>query len=144
MDPQYTARFLDNVRPDTVAETDNQHVLHSAYEAIVRGDFDAFGSFLTEDAELNIAGSGSMDGVWRGRMHVVEAARRNFSQLADQKPEIESIVAQGDTVAVLFRETGAFRTNGRNYRFRVVQWFTFRAGKIHRIDEIVAATPAHV
>jgi len=81
-----------------------------------------------------------MDGNWRGRERVVEAARDNFSQLADQKPEIESMLSGNNSIAVLFRESGVFKLDGRNYRFRVVQWFTFAGGKVKRIDEIVAST----
>jgi hypothetical protein len=41
---------------------------------------------------------------------------------------------------VLFRESGMFKLEGRNYRLRVVQWFTFAEGKLKRLDEIVAST----
>ena len=139
MNTEYTAKFLHALSPSAKEADANQHVVHSAYDAIVRGDFEAFGNLLADDVELDIRGSGSMDGVWRGRKNVVEAARRNFAQLADQKPEIESMASQGDAIAVLFRETGVFKNEGRDYRFRVVQWFTFREGKIERIDEVVAA-----
>ncbi len=81
-----------------------------------------------------------MDGSWQGRSRVVEAARSNFGQISDQRPEIESIASQGENIAVLFRESGALRSEGRAYRVRVVQWFTFSGGKVSRINEIVAIT----
>jgi ketosteroid isomerase-like protein len=148
MDAQYTARFLDAIRnhspqpesPQPESSQANRETLHSVYDAVIRGDFKAFGEFLTDDVELDIRGAGSMDGDWRGREQVVEAARVNFSQVADQKPEIERMIFGSDSIAVLFRESGVFKLEGRSYRFRVVQWFTFAEGKVKRIDEIVAGT----
>ncbi len=143
MDAQYTARFLDTIRnhsPEPEAFESNRETLHAVYDAVIRGDFDAFGAFLTNDVELDIRGVASMDGNWRGREQVVEVARANFSQLADQKPEIESIISGSNSMAVLFRESGVFKLEGQSYRFRVVQWFTFDGGKVKRIDEIVAST----
>jgi len=143
MDAHYTKRFLGMVRnhsPLPESSEANRETLHSIYDAVIRGDFDAFGEFLTDDVELDIRGVASMDGNWRGREQVVEAARANFSQVADQKPEIESMISGNNSIAVLFRESGAFKLADRSYRFRVVQWFTFADGKVKRIDEIVAST----
>ncbi len=94
------------------------------------------GNSMSEDVELNICGFGPMDGNWRGRKAVVEATRKNFASLASQRPEIESIICQGDCAAVLLRETGVLKTTGQAYSIRVVQWFTFADGKIRKIDEI--------
>jgi ketosteroid isomerase-like protein len=143
MDAQYTARFLETIRthslrPQTIDV--NRETLHAIYDAVIGGDFDAFGQFLTDDIELDIRGAGPMDGNWRGRERVVEAARANFGQVADQKPEIESMISGNDSIAVLFRESGVFKLEGRSYRLRVVQWFTFAEGKLKRLDEIVANT----
>jgi SnoaL-like domain len=51
------------------------------------------------------------------------------------KPEIESIISQGDRVAVLLRESGVFKSSGQAYSVRGVQWFTCADGKIKKIDE---------
>jgi hypothetical protein len=72
------------------------------------------------------------------RDEVVAATRRNFSLVANQKPKVESMISQGDSIAVLLREIGTFKLNGQAYRARGVQWFTFLDGKIKKIDEIVA------
>lgn len=139
MNPDFTATFLDDIaqRPHFA----NHSTLRHVYECLIRGDFEAFGELLSDDAELEIRGAGAMDGSWRGRAQVVEAARINFAQVADQKPEIDCIVAENDCAAVLFRESGLFRQNGRNYRVRAVQWFRFADGRVTRIDEIVAFVP---
>jgi ketosteroid isomerase-like protein len=143
MDAQYAARFLDTIRnhpPQPESSQDNRETLHLVYDAVIRGDFNAFGKFLTDDVELDIRGLASMDGNWHGRDQVVEAARANFGQVAEQKPEIESMISGDNSIAVLFRESGVLKLEGRSYRFRVVQWFTFADGKLKRIDEIVAST----
>jgi ketosteroid isomerase-like protein len=140
MDSEYTDRFL---RTTSSAATEDskapQTVLHAAFDAIIRGDFDAFGESITDDAELNIRGFGAIDGSWRGRQEVVAATRRNFDLLSSQKPQIESMISEGDRVAVLVRESGVLKSSGRAYNVRGVQWFTFADGKIKKIDEIVTA-----
>jgi len=139
MDPQFTTRFLETVEgASKAAGAGNPHtILLSAFQAIIQGDFDSFGAFLTDDVELRISGTGIFDGVWQGRKDVVQAARNNFGLLKHQKPEIEAMIAQGDMVAVLMRESGILKTNERNYQFRGVQWFTLAGGRIHRIEEIM-------
>ena len=140
MDREYTERFLSTTSSAASKDVkDPQTVLHTAFDAIIRGDFDAFGESITDDAELNIRGLGALDGTWRGRHEVVAATRRNFDLLASQKPQIESMISQGDSVAVLLRESGVLKSSGRAYDVRGVQWFTFADGKISKIDEIVAA-----
>jgi ketosteroid isomerase-like protein len=82
---------------------------------------------------------GPLDGTWRGREEVLAATRRNFAEVADQKPAVESMISQGDSVAVLLRESGILKSSGQPYSVRGVQWFTFAGGKIKKIDEIVAS-----
>jgi ketosteroid isomerase-like protein len=139
MDPEYSDRLLATARSARNEASDPQAVLHAAYDAIVHGSFEAFGETLTEDVELNICGFGALDGAWRGRSEVVEATRRNFALIGLQQPEIENMIRQGDCVAVLLRERGTFKATGQAYSIRAVQWFTFAAGKISKIDEIVAS-----
>jgi len=70
---------------------------------------------------------------------VLAATRRNFDKLSGQIPELEGMISEGDSVAVLVRETGTFKASGDNYNIRAVQWFTFANGKIKKIDQIVAS-----
>jgi ketosteroid isomerase-like protein len=140
MDREYTDKFLLTTSSVTTEDIkDPQTVLHGAFDAIIQGDFDAFGASITEDAELSVCGFGALDGTWRGRDEVVAATRRNFGLLANQKPQIESMISQGDRVAVLLRESGVFKSSGQAYSVRGVQWFTFSNGKISKIDEIIAS-----
>jgi len=140
MDREYTDRFLHTTSSAATEDIkDPQTVLHAAFDAIMQGDYDAFGESITDDAELSICGFGAMDGTWRGRDEVVAAARKNYGLLANQKPEIETMIWQGDCVAVLLRESGIFKSSGQAYSVRGVQWFTFANGKIKKIDEIIAS-----
>jgi uncharacterized protein len=140
MHPEYADRILATTRPvATHAANDPQAVLHAAYEAVIRGDFDVFGESLTEDVELNISGFVPMNGTWRGRNEVVAATRRNFAEVEHQQPTIEGMICQGDRIAVLLRESGMLKSIGKAYSIRGVQWFTFASGKIAKIDEIVAS-----
>ncbi len=140
MHREYADRLLATTRAAaTDAANDPQAVLHAAYDAIIQGDFDVFGESVTDDVELNISGFGPMNGTWRGRNEVVAATRKNFAEVEHQQPTIEGMIAQGDCIAVLLRESGTFKSSGKAYSIRGVQWFTFAGGKIKRIDEIVAS-----
>jgi ketosteroid isomerase-like protein len=140
MDREYTDRFLRTTGSAATEDIkDPQTVLHATFDAVIQGNFDAFGELIADDGELNVSGFGILDGTWRGRDEIVAATRRNFGLVGNQKPEIESIIFQGDRVAVLIRESGIFKSSGQAYSVRGVQWFTFADGKIKKIDEIVAS-----
>jgi ketosteroid isomerase-like protein len=139
MDPEFTDKFLRTTgSAATAVASDPQTVLHASFDAIIQGNFDLFGQSVTEDVELNIRGFGELDGSWRGRDEVVAATRKNFGLLGEQKPEIESVISEGNRIAVLLQERGVFKASGQAYSVRGVQWFTFADGKISKIDEIVA------
>jgi ketosteroid isomerase-like protein len=139
MDHEYTEQFLATTRAAAATTaSDPLNVLHAVYEAIIRSDFDEFGESTTDDVELNIYGFRPIDGSWRGRNDVVAAARKSYAQLENQQPEIEAMISQGDTIAVLLREKGVLKSTGQAYSLRGVQWFTFEKGKIKRIDQIAA------
>ena len=74
-------------------------------------------------------------GRWRGREEAARAVRDNFSQVEEQRPEIRTVVAQGDVVVVVAQERGRFR-DGRPYETHWVQLFTFRDGKLARFIQI--------
>jgi ketosteroid isomerase-like protein len=139
LDREYSDRFLETTGR-AATKDERLSVLHAAFDAIIQGNFDAFGERVTDDVELHINGFGALDGSWRGRAEVIAATRRNFAQVGEQKPEIESMIAEGERIAVLLREKGIFQSNGQPYSVRGVEWFTFAGSKIKRIDEIIAAT----
>lgn len=140
MDREHSDRLLAIVSAAATQEiSDPQAVLHRAYHAIIEGDFDRFSESVTDDVELNICGFGPINGNWRGLKDVIAATRKNFAMLSGQKPVVEGMISQGDSVAVLLRESGVIKSTGEVYSIRGVQWFTFENAKIKRIDEIVAS-----
>ncbi|HEX5229755.1 MAG TPA: nuclear transport factor 2 family protein [Bryobacteraceae bacterium] len=142
MDHEHSERLLRTTSGAAKADLEApQSILHAAFDAVIRGDFNAFGNAVTDDVELSIRGVDRLDGRWRGRAEVVAATRENFAMLAEQKPEIEDMIASENCIAVLLRERGVFKSDGRPYSVRGVQWFTFAGGKIRKIDEILAETP---
>jgi ketosteroid isomerase-like protein len=55
----------------------------------------------------------------------------------DQRPEIRSVTAQGDTVVVIAHERGRVRETGSPYALHWVQLFQFRDGRIARVLEVI-------
>jgi ketosteroid isomerase-like protein len=141
MDPEYTDKFLASARPTATDawSNDPQTILHAAYAAIIRGDFDALGKSMTDDVELNICGFPPIDGNWRGRNDVAAAARRNYAQIENQQPEIEAMISNDDSIAVLLRESDVLKSTKQAYSIRGVQWFTLADGKIKKVDQIAAS-----
>jgi uncharacterized protein len=148
MNPPIVAQFIERLHhafheDDSEAhrkavEGANVRLLQQQYEAIARGDFAGFLEMLDEDIEMEIVGSERVPlaGRWRGRETVARVIRENFSQLEDQRPEVHSVIAQGDVVVVVAFERGRFRQSGRPYEVHWVQIFTFREGKLVRFREI--------
>jgi ketosteroid isomerase-like protein len=123
--------------PAKQTEAANVKQVQDQYRALARGDFAAFVESLADDIELEIIGPTEVPfvGRWSGRATVVEAVRTNFALMEDQRPEIQSVVAQGDTVVLVAREQGRYRPTGRAYDLHWVQVFTFRDGKLSRMRE---------
>ena len=121
------------------SEQENVRLLKEQYRAIGQGDMEAFASLLAEDVEFEVLGPPEVPflGRWQGRQPVAEAVWRNFGMLEAQRPEVGSVVAQGDTVAVVLRERGRVRATGKDYAFECVQLHTFRDGKSVRVRELV-------
>ncbi len=102
----------------------------------------AFLEMLAEDVEIEFVGSprGLFAGRWRGREEAALAIGENFAQVEEQRPEVHSVVAQGDVVVVVAHEHGRFRRTGLLYETHWVQIFTFRDGKVVRFREIYDST----
>jgi ketosteroid isomerase-like protein len=145
MNPQAMSAFIQALRPASQAEdplvagktAEDRRVSQvvAMYEAMARGDGNAVRDLLTDDAELEIDGppEAPTTGHWKGRDQVLAGAARNYGQLEDQRPELLSVVAQGDLVAVIARERGRVRATGREYEMAWVHLYTFRGNQVRRI-----------
>ena len=123
-------------------DVERRHVelIDRAYEAIGKGDAEAVLGMLAPDATLTIDGFLDMDGHWEGAENVLAAAGRNFAKVEAQQVSIEQVCAQGDQVAILFRELGHYRPTGEAYDARAVQWFRIADGRIAGIRQIAHVT----
>ncbi|AMV28001.1 SnoaL-like domain protein [Gemmata sp. SH-PL17] len=120
------------------SETSCVEALQGMYRAAVRGDIAAFLGALAEDVEMENVGPESIPfvGRWNGREAVAAAVARNFAWLEDQRPEVLTVVAQGDTVVVHGHERGRFKPTGRPYAMHWVQLFTMRDGCLVRFRQV--------
>lgn len=98
----------------------------------------ALGGVLADEITLEIVGSPDtpMAGSTQGRQQVIEPLENNFAQVEEQQPEIQSVVAQGNTVVVIRRVRGRFRPTGRTYDLHWMHQYTFEGGKIIRMREL--------
>jgi ketosteroid isomerase-like protein len=127
MNQPIVAQFIDRLRlafeqddadsSSKTIEAANVGRLQEQYRAIARGDFAAFLDSLAEDIDMEFVGSTRtpFKGRWLGRDQAARAVRDNFAQVEDQRPVIQSVVAQGDVVMVAAHERGRFRDSGQTY-----------------------------
>jgi steroid delta-isomerase-like uncharacterized protein len=108
----------------------NKATILAYAEAFSRGDFDAVAALCTPDVRIQgVLGAGGLDvamPVWRDLHHAFALHLK-----------IEEMVAEGDTVAVRFTESGTSRNSfrggpvtGRAYSVVAMEWFKMREGKI--------------
>ena len=108
----------------------NKATVLSYAEAFSRGDFDAVSALCTPDVRIQgVLGAGGLDvalPVWRELHHAFALHLK-----------VEDMVAEGDTVAVRFLESGTscnpFRggpVTGKSYSVVAMEWFKMREGKI--------------
>jgi len=112
-------------------------VVHAAYTALGRADLEAFTATLADDVVFECLGPphSAIAGRWQGRDEVVQAVLRNFSKFADQCPELEHVVARGDSVLVVAEETGRYVPTGEAYDVWWLQAFVVKDGKIVRVRQ---------
>jgi ketosteroid isomerase-like protein len=119
-------------------ESENVRLLQEQYRAVARQDFAGAMAFFADDVQFEIYGPKELPftGKWRGRDEVATALAKNFALLADQRPEIQHLVAQGDTVVLFARESGRFLPTNKPYDIHFVQLFQFRDGKVVLVREV--------
>lgn len=119
-------------------EAENVRVIEQVFRAIARKEFDALGVLPADGVTFEIVGPGGpMAARAEGRGRVVEAARGNFAQIEDQRPEVLSVVAQGDTLVAVGRERGRFHATGREYEVHWMHQYGLEGGKVVSITEML-------
>jgi ketosteroid isomerase-like protein len=140
--------FLSALRPafeagdacleSKAVEGANVACVEQVLRALADQDYTAVGALMADDVEFEIIGSAPlpMAGRTRGRDSVLEALRANFALVEQQRPQIEAVVAQGDSVVIVAREEGRFKPTGRAYALNWVQLYTVVDGRITRMREL--------
>ena len=123
-------------------ESEHVRTIQLIYHAIARGAFDESLPLMTDDMTLEICGPDSIPfcGKWHGKHAVLAAMRDNFGRFENQRPRIQSVVAQGDIVIVTAHEQGTVRATGEPYDVHWMQEFTFANGKVRGVRELVDRT----
>lgn len=124
---------------EKLAEAANVKLMQDVVRAIAARDFVALGALMTDDVVLDIRSAAALPFIAqaRGRSAVLDAVRHNFAGLREQRPTIDAVTAQGDTIVVVSREEGQVAATGQRYRVSGVQRFVIRDGKVALVEEHV-------
>ena len=132
------AAAVDQSQPSAI----RPHVrsIEAQLAAIANGDYASVLDDATEDVELEILAPPEFPFIRRarGRDQFLEAVEKNFTSVDDQRPEIVNVVAQGDTVVLIGRESGVLRETRLPYQLEFVHRFTFREGRLASVRIIAA------
>ncbi|MCC6699094.1 MAG: nuclear transport factor 2 family protein [Candidatus Hydrogenedentes bacterium] len=110
----------------------NKAVVERYVEAFNRGDLETLCALFAEDAVVyGVLGWGGIDKVKPIWAQLITSLRMQL--------RIESIVEEGDIVAVRYTESGVFSApfmgtppTGKTYEVVAMEWFELRAGRILR------------
>jgi len=132
-DPEHRAKPQERRNVDYMSEM---------FCAVRDGRFEELAAFMTPDATLEIAASPGIPYVRhaRGAEQVAAAVARNFRSVVEQRSEPLALIAQGDTVMVMARETGRWAEDGRPYEILFSQQYTFTDGKLSTFRSVAADT----
>jgi predicted ester cyclase len=114
------------------AEEDSKAVVREYVEAFNRGDLQRLKGLLADDAEIQgVKGKGTFE--------KVEPVWRQLIDGYGVQLKIEGLIAEGNTVAARYLESGTFRApafgnqpTGRSYELVAMEWFEIESGRIKR------------
>jgi steroid delta-isomerase-like uncharacterized protein len=107
-------------------------------KAAVRAYVDAFNRGAFEECQQQFTDDAVVQGVLgRGNFDVVLPIWRSLHEAFAIQLKIESLIAEGDFVAVRYTESGTFRApfrgadpTGKSFQLVAMEWFRMRDGKI--------------
>jgi predicted ester cyclase len=114
------------------AEESCKAVVREYVEAFNRGDLQRLKELLADDAEIQgVKGKGTFE--------KVEPVWRQLIEGYGIQLKIEGLIAEGNTVAIRYVESGTFRApafgnqpTGRSYELVAMEWFEIESGRIKR------------
>lgn len=120
-------------------ESSNLKTLKKLFEAIHVNDFAGASTHFTDDIVQEIRGSSDAPFVVKvvGRDAVRDQLIKNFGALTEQRPVIERLTAQGDTLVLQIKETGRMIEADAPYDVRAVQIYSFRGDKLASMVQII-------
>ncbi len=117
-----------------MAHTVTRQVVDAFYDAYTTGDRDRLAAMLHDDVAWMISGPVSIlhfCGQHHGKAEVLELATRVLPNvLSDISVKHESMVIDGDQVAVLNRMAARRRSDGRGIGYRFAHFIRFQDGKV--------------
>src|ERR1044072_7171526 len=132
-------RSGDSKAEEKLEETSNVRLIKNLIMAIGRDDLTEVGEMLADEVRLEIIGADELLFIReaKGRIQMIEAIKQNFGALKDQKPSIEAVIAQGDTVIAMLEEEGEIRASGKRYKIKGMQRFVIREEKVELVEELL-------
>jgi ketosteroid isomerase-like protein len=123
---------------DKLEEGANVRLIQSLIMAIGRDDLAAVGEMLAKDVRLEILGADDPPFIREanGQTEMLETIRQNFAAVQEQVPNIEAVIAQGDTVIIMLNEEGVVRATGKRYSIKGMQRFIIHHQKVELVQEL--------
>jgi uncharacterized protein len=127
----------DRLSGDKIVERDNLLTLYRVFQNLGTDEQDAIAAELTDDVEFEIIGPAMVPFTrkWEGITHVLPAVQQHLADRTQQR-DIVNFVVQGNSIVVVSREQSESLQTGEPYDIHWVQIFTFRDGKLCRINEV--------
>jgi ketosteroid isomerase-like protein len=116
---------------------DNVEIVRRMFDSWARGDFRAGSDDLDPHVTFVVRSPFPESGVVHGPEGVRKYMYGFLEQFDQLAIEAEKFRAAGDTVVVQARQHGTGRSSGAPADVRYFQLFTFRAGKVVRIESIL-------
>ncbi|HEU0054578.1 MAG TPA: nuclear transport factor 2 family protein [Longimicrobium sp.] len=125
------------------AEQENVERMQRLFGMIAAERFEELRELLTDDVTLEIVAPDEMPWVRAatGPDDVAAAVAANFRAVREQRPELVALVAQGDKVMVMGRESGRVAESGEPYRVLLAQQYDFRDGRLAAFRSVSGYLP---
>ena len=121
-----------------MSEEQNAALIQKLYDAFGRGDVQTILDNLTADVDWGMEGPAAVPftGQRKGPAEVMGFFEALATTQTNQKLTVETLLAQGDTVAMVGRYAATVTATGKNFDTRVAHFFTVRDGKVARLVEV--------